>query len=414
MVLCRWGDGMMSEITPPAAAGVTYARGFSAAGVHCGLKKTGRPDLAIIKSAGPAVCAGVFTTNVVVAAPVIWSREVVNRGVARTLVINSGNANACNGVKGWQDAVQMAELAGAATETPPEEVLVASTGVIGQPLPMDRVAQGIEMAKAQLTASASGGQAAAEAIMTTDTRPKTAALTVELAGGRVRIGGMAKGSGMIHPNMATMLAFITTDAAVEKDWLAAAWRETTNATFNMTSVDGDTSTNDMAIIMANGAAGTRVESHRDQEAMTAGLFTVCSALAEQIARDGEGATKLIKVKVTGAPGVEGARKIARSIATSNLVKTAIYGEDANWGRIFCAAGYAGVPFDPDKVDIYLNEVQVAAAGSALPFDEARAKAVLQGDEVLITVAMHQGEGEALAWTCDLTDDYIKINASYRT
>ncbi len=391
--------------------GVTAARGFRAAAAACGLKKQGM-DLALLASDAMAACAGVFTTNVVKAAPVLWTQQVAAGGRAQAVVLNSGNANACNGPQGEAAARRMAELAGDGIGVPAELVAVASTGVIGKPLDMAKVSAGIATVTAALAPT--GGSAAAQAIMTTDTRPKEFAVTVNLSGGPVQIGGMAKGSGMIHPNMATMLCFLTSDAAVESRLLQQMLRRAANISFNMVTVDGDTSTNDMVFILANGAAGVAVATPEDIAAFQVGLNAVCTELAKMIARDGEGAGKLIEVRVEGAGDENAARAVARSIASSNLVKTAIHGEDANWGRIFCAAGYAGVPFAPDRVDIFIGDLPVAAAGVALPFDEELARTILQGREVLIRVDLQAGAAAATAWTCDLTCDYIKINASYRT
>lgn len=391
--------------------GVTAPQGFQAAGVACGLKKHGR-DLAMIVSELPATCAGTFTTNVVKAAPVLWTQQVIAQGRAQAIVANSGNANACNGVQGAIDTERMAQLAGQACGLPTTQVVVASTGVIGQPLDMDKVASGIFGAVAQLNKH--GGVQAAQAIMTTDTQAKEYAVSLRLSGGDVRIGGMAKGSGMIHPNMATMLCFLTTDADIESSLLQQLMQQAVECSFNMVTVDGDTSTNDMAIILANGAAQVSVVSDRDIATFAAGLQIVCQELAKMVAGDGEGATKLIEVAVVGASTTKQARVIARAIAGSNLVKTAIYGEDANWGRIFCAAGYSGEMFDPTLVDIYLGELQVAAQGSGLAFDEEAARVILQKPDISIKVNLNAGSAMAIAWTCDLTYDYIKINASYRS
>ncbi|MGI6081648.1 MAG: bifunctional glutamate N-acetyltransferase/amino-acid acetyltransferase ArgJ [Limnochordia bacterium] len=391
--------------------GVTTPQGYQAAGVHCGLKRV-RHDLAIILSAAPAACAGVFTTNLVKGAPVRWTQEVVRRGVAQAIVVNSGNANTCNGPQGLADATRMAHLTAEHNNLTPEQVIVGSTGVIGLPLDMTKIEAGIEMATKAL--SVDGGPEAALAILTTDTEPKEVALKLELSTGGICIGGMAKGSGMIHPNMATMLAFITTDAAVDHNTLQTLLRRSIDKSFNMLSVDGDTSTNDMVIVLANGSSGVAVTSDADLSLFEKGLTHVCVELTKMIARDGEGATKLIEIRVAGARTEADARKIARAISASNLVKTAIHGHDANWGRIFCAAGYSGADFSPDKVDIFLGDEQVAAQGMALPFDEDAAKAILAKDNVTITLDFHDGDAEAVAWTCDLTGEYVKINSSYRS
>jgi glutamate N-acetyltransferase/amino-acid N-acetyltransferase len=398
-MVCKW-DG-----------NVTTPQGFKAAAAHCGLKRK-RLDLALLYSELPAACAGAFTTNLVKAAPIRWSQKVVAGGVCRAVVINSGNANACTGPRGENDAARMAEMVAAKCGCAPEQVIVGSTGVIGVPLDMTKVKNGIDEAYDHL--SAQGGQLATEAILTTDTIPKHLAVEVRLSGGTVTLGGMAKGSGMIHPNMATMMAYVTTDAQIEAASLQKALSASVNRSYNMISVDGDTSTNDMAIVLANGASGVVVASEEDMRVFQEALDYINIELAKMIARDGEGATKLIEVCVEGARSLEDARKIARSISTSNLVKTAIFGEDANWGRVLCAAGYSGAQFVPDKVDIYLGDVQVAKQGGSLPFDEAKAKLVLQKSDVRILLQLHDGEHNAIAWTCDFTYDYVKINATYRS
>jgi glutamate N-acetyltransferase/amino-acid N-acetyltransferase len=397
----------------PIEGGVTAAKGFLAAGVHCGLKAQGL-DLAVIFSEVPAAGAAVFTTNKVAAAPVLLSRQHLGTGPMRAIVANSGNANACNGERGMADARAMAATAAEALGIKPEQVFVASTGVIGQPLAMDKVASGIKEAVPSLRVD--GGEDAARAIMTTDTRKKERAVAVEVDGRQVTIGGIAKGAGMIQPNMATMLAFITTDCAINEDLLQEALKEAVDESFNMITVDGDTSTNDTVIILANGQAGNPPIQEKDgaYSAFLAGLKDLTRELAKDIVRDGEGATKLIEVKVKGARDFAAARQVAKAIANSNLVKTAIFGCDANWGRIICAAGYSGVDFIPEQVDIYLGDEQVAAKGAGLPFDEDRAKKILEQDEVAITVDLHMGGGLATVWTCDLTYDYIKVNASYRS
>lgn len=404
---------LLSTVMFTIEGGVTAARGFRAAGVHVGMKRK-RKDVALVVSDAPAAVAGTFTTNQVKAACVHLTMEHVKGGTARAIVVNSGNANACNGPQGYEDARRMAVLTAERLGVQPSEVMVASTGVIGVPLPMDKVEAGIEQAAERLDVT--GWEDAAEAIMTTDTRPKTFALEFTLGGRRVCIGGMAKGSGMIHPNMATMLAFITTDAAVEGGYLQEALRRVVARTFNMISVDRDTSTNDMALVMANGLAGnTPITAGTPEAALfEEALLKVATHLAKEIVRDGEGATKLVEITVKGAPNLEAARTVARSISGSNLVKTAIYGEDANWGRILCAAGYAGVPFDPTKVTIHLGELCVARDGSSIPFDEAKASEILRDPEIQIVVDLGAGDRAATAWTCDMSYDYVKINASYRS
>lgn len=405
----------MTEDIQPVAGGITAPQGFVAAGVHAGLKKE-KKDLALIVSEVPAVAAAVYTRNRVQAAPLVVTREHLKSGTARTLVVNSGNANACTGERGYRDARQMAAIAAQATGCEPWQVVVASTGVIGVPLPMDKISAGIRAAAEQL--SVEGGGDAAAAIMTTDTRVKEMAIQLLLGGATVTIAGIAKGSGMIHPNMGTMLCFLTTDAAIERPDLEKALRAVVDRTFNMVMVDGDTSTNDMAVILANGCAGNAPLTIEEHAAFRAGLEYVCCHLARLIARDGEGATKLITVAVRRAASENEARLVARTVAGSNLVKSAIFGADANWGRILCAAGYSGAAIDPDKVDIYLESragcEQMAAGGEPLPFSEEKALAILQEEEIIITIDLNQGRGAATAWGCDLTYDYVKINAAYRT
>jgi glutamate N-acetyltransferase/amino-acid N-acetyltransferase len=394
--------------------GITAPRGFKAAGVVAHVRKKGRRDVALIFSDVPAVAAGLFTRNLVKAAPVLVSREHLADGGAQAIVANSGIANACSGPQGMADAIRMADLTGELLGIAPGQVVVASTGVIGSPMPMDRIETGIRDAVAALDYQ--GGAAAAEAIMTTDTIPKEYAVKFSLGGKDAAIGGIAKGSGMIHPNMATMLSFLTTDAAVRQDALDAALRYAADRSFHCVSVDRDTSTNDTLVALANGMAGNEpvTPGSPDYVLFRDVLLYLCVELAKMIAHDGEGATKFMEVRVTGAGAEEGARQIARTIACSNLVKTALYGEDANWGRIITAAGYAGVPFDPNQVSIWLGDLQVAAQGAGLTFDEGRARAVLDGRELVVTVDLGQGDAAGVAWGCDLTDDYVRINANYRT
>ncbi|MFZ5827935.1 MAG: bifunctional glutamate N-acetyltransferase/amino-acid acetyltransferase ArgJ [Bacillota bacterium] len=396
--------------------GVTAPAGFLAAGVPADIKGKGgsKKDVAILFSTAPSAAAGVYTTNVVKAAPVILSQQHTATGSLQAVVVNSGNANACTGEQGMQDAAAMVELTARALGLAPEAVAVASTGVIGVTLPMDRVAGGITAAAAAL--STSGGPSAAEAIMTTDTFPKQCAVQFELGGALVTIGAMAKGSGMIHPNMATMLGFVTTDADVEPAALQQALKEATEQSFNMITVDGDTSTNDMVIAMANGLARSPKVTLGSPLYATfaAALGQVLTYLAKEIARDGEGATKLIEVRVKGAASVEDARKAARSVCGSSLVKAAVFGEDANWGRVLAALGYSGASFDPNRVDLWLGDVQMMAAGAGLAFDEEAAARVLKEKSVSFTADLHSGSAEATAWGCDLTYDYVKINGSYRT
>lgn len=396
------------------SGGVTAAAGFLAGTAFAGIKKKDKRDVAIIHSTVPAAAAGVFTLNKVKAAPVLVTMERIAGGRAQAVVVNSGNANACNGGQGMRDALAMTAEAAEALSIPEATILVASTGVIGGKMPMDKVLPGIRAAAGQV--SKDGGPLAAEAIMTTDTFPKEAAVRLELGGKWVTVGGMAKGSGMIHPNMATMLCFITTDAAIAPACLKQALEYATDRSFNMVTVDGDTSTNDMAVIMANGMAGNReIEGEGQDYALFLDALTeVCTRLAVAIARDGEGATKLIEVEVLNAATEEDARLAARAVAGSTLFKAAVFGRDANWGRVICAAGYSGADFDPERVDIFLGDEQVAKDGGSLEFSEERALEILSGDTVKVTLDFKTGQFSATAWGCDLTYDYVKINADYRT
>lgn len=394
---------------------VAAPRGFWAGTAACGLKKRGGEDLAIIFSERPAVAAAVFTQNLVVAAPVIVSREHLRYKTHRAVVMNSGGANACTGEQGMRDARQTAELVAEYFNCDEREVLVASTGVIGVRLDMAKIKSGVRAATAEL--SRQRGWNVAEAIMTTDTCPKRASKRIKLGGKTVTIAGVAKGSGMIHPNMATLLSFVTTDAAISKASLNAALARAVNRSFNRVTVDGDTSTNDMLVALANGAAdNTPVSkaSGADFDAFSKALTDVCRELAIQVARDGEGARKLITIHVRHAENERAAHRIAETIATSPLVKTAIAGADANWGRILAAAGRSGVKFDVSKVEIRIGTLVVARHGRGLQFNEARALEILNRDEVIITVDLHQGDAEVTEWTCDLTEDYIHINADYRS
>ncbi|MBY6277081.1 bifunctional glutamate N-acetyltransferase/amino-acid acetyltransferase ArgJ [Symbiobacterium thermophilum] len=398
------------------AGGVTAPAGFVAAGACADIKGNGagKKDVALLASRVPCAAAGVYTTNLVKAAPVVLTRGRTETGELQAVVANSGNANACTGEQGIRDAAEMARLAAEALGIRPELVGVASTGVIGVPLPMDRVSAGIRAAAAAL--SPEGGADAAEAIMTTDTFPKQVAARLEIGGATVTIGAMAKGSGMIHPNMATMLGFVTTDAAVDAAALREALREATDRSFNMITVDGDTSTNDMVLVLANGLAGNPriMPGSAHYRAFADALAAVLIHLAKEIARDGEGATKLIEVRVKGAATLSDARKAARAVCGSNLVKAAVFGEDANWGRVLAALGYSGAQFDPGRVDLWLGDLQMMRAGEPVAFDEAAAARVLREKEVVFTADLHAGECEATAWGCDLTYDYVKINGSYRT
>jgi len=403
----------MAQEFKPIEGGVTAPLGFKASGVKARIKYD-KKDLAVIVSDVPAVAAGVFTTNKVKAAPVALSAEHLVNGIAQAVVANSGCANACTGMPGMEAAREMARVTAKCLGIKPEDVIVASTGVIGQELPMDRIIPGI--ARAVDALSREGGRDAAEAIMTTDTVPKEAAVQFTLDGRTVTVAGMAKGSGMIYPNMATMLGFLTSDVNIEPHILKKALKFAADRTFNMVTVDGDTSTNDSLVILANGKAGNiRIEREDDRYSVFLGaLMEVCANLAKMIARDGEGATKLVEVRVKNAPSFAEARTVAMAVANSNLVKTAIFGEDANWGRIICAVGYSGVDVDPDRIDIFLGDEKMAENGRGLNFSEERAKKILRQDNVSITVDLHMGDAEATAWTCDFSYDYVRINADYRT
>ncbi len=395
-----------------AGGGVTSAKGYRAGAVACGIKKTGALDLVIIASDRPAAVAGVFTTNKVRAAPVELSERNVRRMVARGIIANSGNANCCTGEQGMADAREMAELAAARLDASPEDMIVASTGVIGVHLPMERIRSGVP----RIVLSESGGADAARGIMTTDTVPKEWAVTTSIDGRTITVGGTSKGSGMIHPNMATLLAFITTDAAVEPSFLQSAVRKACDVSFNMISVDGDTSTNDTLVVLANGAAGIspiRANSpaaERFQEA----LDTVAIELAKAIARDGEGATKLIEMLVDGAATLDDARTAARAVVSSSLFKAAVYGADPNWGRILCALGYSGAGVDPSRADILIGDVWLMREGKILPFDRAAAVAQMAGPLVYVRADLHLGTASARAWGCDLTEKYVDINGRYTT
>ncbi len=388
--------------------------GFLAGGMFCGIKRA-KPDLALLVSDRPATVAGTFTTNVVVAPPVVVSRNVVNsRTPVRAILTNSGNANACTGDAGFDAAHRMASAAAATLGCSPEEILVSSTGVIGQLLPVEKIEAGLPSLR--LSADPGGFAAAAEAIMTTDTFEKIRSMRVTIGGTTVTLTGIAKGSGMIMPNMATMLAYICTDATIDAATLDALLRETVDRSFNSILVDNDTSTNDMVLVLANGAAGAPpiVAGTPEHAAFAEALATVCRDLAISIVRDGEGATKLVTVEVRGAASADDARRAARSIAGSMLVKTAIHGRDANWGRVAAAVGYSGIAFDPAQMEIHLGGVPVLKKNYDTAFDEDAAAAVLAERDVTIGVQLNRGTGSATVWTCDLSKDYVHINASYRS
>lgn len=393
--------------------GVTAAKGFRAGGIACGIKKSGALDLALLVSDMPATAAGTFTRNRFRASCVDHSERVARRGRARAVVVNSGNANAATGKQGARDTGEMAEKTASVLRVPAGEVLVASTGVIGVPLPMTAVHAGIELLAGRL--GAAGGRKAARAIMTTDSVPKETAVRRRLGGASVTVGGMAKGSGMIHPNMATMLAFITTDANIPAPALRKILRGVVDDSFNSITVDGETSTNDMVLCLANGAAGVAVLGGRDLDVFAGMLRDACRDLAEKIVRDGEGATKFIRVVVTGAAGVSAARRVARAVAVSPLVKTAVYGGDPNWGRIAAAAGNAGVAFRPEKVSIRVGGVPIVRRGEGLgPAAERETARALRRKEIEIRVDLGAGKARSSYFTCDLTHEYITINASYRS
>ncbi|MBX6377014.1 MAG: bifunctional glutamate N-acetyltransferase/amino-acid acetyltransferase ArgJ, partial [Clostridia bacterium] len=391
----------------PIDGGVTAAPGFLAAGVSCGVRaRDGRKDLALIVSEVTAVAAGVLTQNAVPAAPVLVAREHLAGGRARAIVANSGVANACTGPEGLRDARAMAEETAAALGIPAREVLVASTGVIGERLPMDRVRAGIRAAAASL--SREGGRDAAAAILTTDTVVKEAACRAVIGDREVTLGGVAKGSGMIRPRMATMLAFLTTDAAVEREALQSALRWAVDRTFNMVTVDGDTSTNDAVFCLASGLAGNEpvTVGTLGYRTLCDALEYVCGRLARAIARDGEGATRLLEVVVRGAADEGEARRAALAVAGSNLVKAAVYGADANWGRILAALGAADIRLDPDRIDVDLGPLPLVRDGRGVAFDEGLARSLLREEHVVFTVDLHQGEGRAVAWGCDLSEAYV--------
>ena len=414
---------MISEIT----GGVTAAKGFRAASCAAGIKYQGRTDMAMIACDVPCAVAGTFTSNRVKAAPVLWDMDVVfNRKQAQAVVVNAGIANAATGETGLALCRETAAAAGARLGIPADSVLLGSTGVIGPDIPLDRITAGVDMMVPALSDTPEAGTAASKAIMTTDTVNKERAVQFTLPGAdgadvTVTLGGMSKGSGMIHPNMCTMLAYLTTDCAVDQALLQQALREVVQDTFNMISVDGDTSTNDTLLVLSSGLAGNRPVVSADDPGyavLKSALFTVCRNLAVLMAGDGEGATHLIEMTVTGADTKENARTLARSVVSSSLVKAMIYGRDANCGRILCALGYAGPAFDPDKVDLYLlgdsGNVCFCLGGRVQEFDEGRALEILSARDVRFTADMHMGGEAAVAWGCDLTYDYVKINGDYRS
>ncbi|MFW6194946.1 MAG: bifunctional glutamate N-acetyltransferase/amino-acid acetyltransferase ArgJ [Chloroflexota bacterium] len=406
---------MSVELTPVEGGNATSAEGFSGGAVYAGLKSAGpgKLDLGLLFSDRPCVAAATFTQSTVVSPSVVLSRDMIQRGgQMRAVVVNSGIANACVGEQGMKDAKEMVSLAASRLGVSPEEVLVCSTGVIGTELPMGLVRD--HMPDIQLTPD--GGQALSRAIHTTDTRPKTKAVRVDIGGRTVTVGGMSKGAGMIHPNMATMLAFMTTDAAVDQDFLRRTLSHAVADSFNMIDIDTDTSTNDTCILLANGAAGNEPlrGGDADSEVFAAALKDVATHLAKEIARDGEGATKLIEVQVNGAHSVEDARRAARSVSSSPLVKTAVYGRDPNWGRILMAVGKTQIPLDESKIRVYINDIQIVEDGMAIPFHIGSVVKALNESEVYIRVDLNVGNGNAVAWACDLTEEYVVFNSAYTT
>ena len=401
--------------------GVTAAKGYEAASTAAGIKYQGRTDMALIYSQVPCVSAGTFTTNVVKAAPVKWDRQIVDSGAGvQAVVVNSGIANACTGEEGMGYCKETAEAAAKALNIDAAGVLVGSTGVIGMQLPMQKLVDGIQVLAGKKAEGLQSGHDAALAIMTTDTVEKEMAVEMEIGGKTVTIGGMSKGSGMIHPNMCTMLAFITTDAAITKEALQKALSEDVEDTYNMISVDGDTSTNDTAILLANGLAGNQEITYASPEYDTfkEALHMVNETLAKKMAGDGEGATALFEVKVVGAESIKQAKTLAKSVVCSNLTKAAIAGHDANWGRILCAMGYSGVQFDPEKVDLFFEskagKLQIIENGVATDYSEEAATKILSEPEITATADIKMGDYSATAWGCDLTHEYININADYRS
>lgn len=401
--------------------GVTAAKGFKAASTAAEIKYKGRTDMAMVFSEVPCVAAGTFTTNVVKAAPVRWDQDIVyNHQGARAVICNSGIANACTGEEGFVYCRETAKAASESLGIPEDSVLVASTGVIGMQLPIDRIANGVKAMAPKLEGSREAGLEAAKAIMTTDTEKKEAAVEIEIGGKTVTVGGMCKGSGMIHPNMCTMLGFITSDVDISKELLQEALSEDIKDTYNMVSVDGDTSTNDTVLLLANGQAGNPkiTEKNADYEEFKKALNYVNTTLAKKIAGDGEGATALFEVKVIGAATKAEAVILSKSVVTSSLTKAAIYGHDANWGRILCALGYSGVQFDPEKVDLYFEskagKIKIIENGVSTGYSEEEATKILSEDAVTAIADMKMGEASATAWGCDLTYDYVKINADYRS
>ncbi len=406
--------------------GVTAAKGFSAACCAAGIKYQGRTDMAMITSDSDCAVAGTFTTNLVKAAPVVWDQKIVyEEKKARAVVVNAGIANAATGKEGMRLCQQTAAFTGKALGIPESRVLLGSTGVIGPQIPLDRITAGVAAMKETLSSSLEAGTAASRAIMTTDTVNKEFAVEFDLPGADgsvpVRLGGMSKGSGMIHPNMCTMLGYLTTDCAIDQALLQKALKAAVQDTFNMISVDGDTSTNDTLLLLANGQAGNTPITQEDESyaAFCEALFSVCRDLAVKMAGDGEGATRLMEMRVYNADTKDHARTLAKSVIASSLVKAMVFGRDANCGRILCALGYAGAPFDPEKIEVYLHgengdTLTFYDNGCVLPFDEEKALEMLSGTAVRFSCNLNMGKEEATAWGCDLTYDYVKINGDYRS
>ena len=401
--------------------GVTAAKGFQAASTAAGIKYQGRTDMAMVYSEKPCVAAGTFTTNIVKAAPVKWDQDIVyNHPSAQVIICNSGIANACTGEEGFSYCRETAKAAAETMNVDADSVLVASTGVIGMQLPIEKLAAGVRAMAPKLQGTLEAGNEAAKAIMTTDTKEKEVAVEIEIGGKTVTIGGMCKGSGMIHPNMCTMLGFVTTDACISKKLLQEALSQDVKDTYNMVSVDGDTSTNDTVLLLANGMAGNPeiTEKNEDYQKFCEALNCINTTLAKKIAGDGEGATALFEVKIIGAESKEQAVTLSKSVVTSSLTKAAIYGHDANWGRILCAMGYSGAQFDPEKVDLYFEskagKIQIIENGVAVDYSEEEATKILSEDAVTAIADIKMGDCAATAWGCDLTYDYIKINADYRS
>ena len=401
--------------------GVTAAKGFQAASTAAGIKYQGRTDMAMVYSEKPCVAAGTFTTNIVKAAPVKWDQEIVYKHpTAQVIICNSGIANACTGEEGFSYCRATAKAAAETLKVDENSVLVASTGVIGMQLPIEKLSDGVKAMAPKLQGTLEAGNEAAKAIMTTDTREKEVAVQIEIGGKTVTIGGMCKGSGMIHPNMCTMLGFVTTDVCITKQLLQEALSQDVKDTYNMVSVDGDTSTNDTVLLLANGMAENPEisEKNEDYQKFCEALNYINTTLAKKIAGDGEGATALFEVKIIGAESKEQAVTLSKSVVSSSLTKAAIYGHDANWGRILCAMGYSGAQFDPEKVDLYFEskagKIQIIENGVAVDYSEEEATKILSEDAVTAIADIKMGDCSATAWGCDLTYDYVKINADYRS